>query len=947
MKHRLKKALKYLFIALHTFLVLALLLGSLALYIVFRPDGVVILNDLLLKPFGIEYKELKGSLLDGLTIHEFHSETIDIKTLALDYNLTSILEGNHTIDSISIDGLRVHLDDFISDEDSSSLPLPTFVLKEVKLTNIQLISSYPIELDISANNGSYNGEKLNFKAINGSIKTLYASGAIKGVIKNNTFSGDGIIYPNAKELNPYVSDFTTLPDTQRIIIHNLSDKGVQLSAHFANVQAAFDEHLTLNNLKLTMDYRFSQEHIDFNLAYLLERDKNHMLTTQKLRYAFNGMTTTSFKGNLTTPEIPLPTSIIEGSFRDDSEGLAGKITLADSTLLLQSSDYDHYNFHAQTHHNSLSFLPFLPQFLQDSTFDAKSEGVYNMDDNSLQGKFSASHNHVSGEGSFTYKNDTLKLHALTSLPRNAPLWRESTIKPPNALELDLTYHDQQTHLSVNGENMALSLENHNDVLKGSGNYLGTFFELTGSKVGEAMDATLTSLTPSLAKTLVLLPGFTPPNLRYYDAEVRTATHITYDETLHVLTTITLPWYATIIDTGRSYGGVDSSLTLRYDNKNIVIDHYDLDVANHRITTDKPSYLHLDDQDNLHLDEIWIYDALRLNGIINTTTLSSSLTLKSDRFSYEGPEGEAKIGLDLQFSRDENASQRLSGNITLLEGKITYLPLQQFKVMDDDVIIVQDVNPPSNETLSMDVKITATKPLHYLTKELDLFITPDLTLWKDPMGNMQVLGIVSIPRGKITTSGKTFTLRPSYLYFAGSVPINPYLDITADYEVDYKKIEIYITHRLDSPMFLFNSDPFMSQNDIISYIIFGAPASTALSNNSGADVSARADATNFMLGAGLKGLIGGATKIQLDTMNILTTKEGGMGFEVGARLNKDLRVLYKNDTVSSVLIQYTVNRWLRLDADIHELGQGINAIYIKDFRDFLPHNKPKTSPSTRE
>jgi hypothetical protein len=71
----------------------------------------------------------------------------------------------------------------------------------------------------------------------------------------------------------------------------------------------------------------------------------------------------------------------------------------------------------------------------------------------------------------------------------------------------------------------------------------------------------------------------------------------------------------------------------------------------------------------------------------------------------------------------------------------------------------------------------------------------------------------------------------------------------------------------------------------------------------------------------------------------------MGFEVGARLNKDLRVLYKNDTISSVLVQYTVNRWLRLDADIHELGQGINAIYIKDFSDILPHNKakPKSAP----
>jgi len=201
-------------------------------------------------------------------------------------------------------------------------------------------------------------------------------------------------------------------------------------------------------------------------------------------------------------------------------------------------------------------------------------------------------------------------------------------------------------------------------------------------------------------------------------------------------------------------------------------------------------------------------------------------------------------------------------------------------------------------------------------------------------------MVTLPKGTVTTSGKKFVLRPSYVYFGGAVPINPYLDITVDHEVDYKKIQIYITHRLDSPIFLFGSDPVMSQNDIMSYILFGAPADTALSTNSTSNVSARADATNFMLGAGLKGLIGGATKLQIDTMNILTTKEGGMGFEVGARLNKDFRVLYKNDTISSVLVQYTVNRWLRLDADIHELGQGINAIYIKDFRDVLPHNEPR-------
>jgi translocation and assembly module TamB len=300
-------------------------------------------------------------------------------------------------------------------------------------------------------------------------------------------------------------------------------------------------------------------------------------------------------------------------------------------------------------------------------------------------------------------------------------------------------------------------------------------------------------------------------------------------------------------------------------------------------------------------------------------------------------------LDLQFNRDENATQTLKGAIEVLEGKITYLPLQQFKVLDDDVIIVQDIAQPSQSTLSMEVKVTSKSPIHYLTKELNIHLAPDITLWKDPENSMQVLGMIEIPKGSISVSGKYFKLRPSAIYFAGELPINPYLDITLDYEVDYKKIQIYVTHRLDSPIFLFTSDPVMSQNDIMSYVLFGASSSSTFSSNSQSNVSARADATNFMLGAGLKGLIGGATKLQIDTMNILTTKEGGVGFEVGARLNKDLRVLYKNNAASSVLLQYTVNQWLRLDADIHELGQGISAIYIKDFHDILPHNEISKKP----
>ncbi len=937
---RLIKVGKHLFVALHALLVIGILLISALFYIAFRPDGLELLKNTILTPMGINYKSAEGSLSEGLTLHQLHSETIDAKTLTLDYNLTAILNGKHVVDSVRIDGLQIHLNDFINGSNSPSLPLPIFTLKEVTLTNLQLISSYPVELNIHGENGSFDGKYLNFKTLTASARTQYASGAVQGVVKNNIVTGRGIVYPNPLQLDKYVAEFVTLPTAQSVDILELSDTKVRLSTKITSIQANFDPKISLNRTTLGMDYRYDNNYLDFTALYALLRDGNQIQTSQTLRYDLNGITTTSFTGNITASALPLPSKIITGSFRDGPKGVTGRVFMAQTSLGIRSSDYDLFHWDAVTAHKNLHFLPFLPEVLQNSPFTGSGQGEYSLKNNLLDGQINFHHNHADITATVHASEEKLRLNGEIHLLENAPTWQNWSMKPPPNLDFFITHDLRETHLSLNGEAIALNADVIENRIKGSGNYLGTFFDLTGEQSGEKTDVVLTSLTPSLMKTLSSIPSFTPPQTGYYDAEVRTKTHILYDTQLHLDTDIAIPWYAAVLDSKRQYSGVNSTLSLHYDANKILIDTYYLNIADHEIRSSRPSYLHLDSEGNLIIDDVWIFDALHLNGSVDTSSFTTSLNLTSPKFTYSGPEGEAHVSVDLHFDRDDNASQKLTGQVTLLDGQVTYLPLLQLKVMDDDVIIVQDVAPPSTSTLAMEVKINALTPLHYLTKELDIQLIPDLTLWKDPKNDMQILGMITIPNGTVITSGKKFTLRPSFIYFGGELPLNPYFDITVDHEVDYKKIQIYITHRLDSPIFLFSSDPFMSQNDIMSYILFGASSDVAYSTGSGSSVTARADATNFMLGAGLKGLISGATKLKIDTMNILTTKEGGMGFEVGARLNKDFRVIYKNDTVSSVLVQYTVNRWLRLDADIHELGQGVNAIYIKDFRDFLPHNEVK-------
>ncbi len=933
---RLKRWIKRFYLLFHYLLLLLVLAGAGALYLVFRTDSLELARTYLLEPLGIHYTHAEGSLRSGFTLHNLRSDGGEAKTLSLVYSLDTILEGEHIVDSLTIDGLRLHLDDFLSD-DASIWPFPTFRLSNVHLTNLQLIGDYPIELDIHAQEGTYDGENLSFASLSATLKSRYADGAITGKVRNNSLSGVADLYPNQTELAPYSGLYTTLPRSLRLSIIELSPTQAILKTTLERLESKHDPLVHAESVLLDFVYRYDNDYFDIDSRYLLTREKESMQTRQHLRYyPSEGKTTTEIDGELSS-SYPLPSTLLHGEFTDTDQGVEGRVTLDGSTLHVASKNYDLFSWKLISRHPNLSFIPDLPKTLGESPFLLFGEGNYTLRNENLSGRIEADHSHARFSGTFSTQNGRHHLRGGLELPSDAPLWKNSALKPPKRIDLTLSDENNATRLHLSSDSLALNATLEDEELRGSGHYAGAFFDLSGSFGPEHKTMKIDTLIPSLFATLSHFKPIALHNGEYYDAEIRAETELVFGERVHVRSDIEVPWYAAVFDTKRSYAGTDGSARLTYTDRNITLEKYRLEIADHLITTDKTSRLHLDAESSLVIDELWIFDSLLLRGTLHPD-LSASLRLHSDRFRYSGPEGNAMAAADITFERDKEGNQNLSGSLHILDAAITYLPLQEFKVMDDDIIIIQDIRPPSKSPLAMNLRITAEEPIRFQTKELNLLLDPDVTLWKEPSGAMQILGMLTIPSGEATTAGKLFTLNRSEIYFGGNVPINPYLNMAIEHEVDYKKILIYVTHTLESPVFLFSSDPIMSQNDIMSYLLFGGPANSA-SGGDNSTTTIRADATNFMLGAGIKGLINGATKIQIDTMNILTTNEGGMGFEVGGRLNKDLRILYKNDTVSSVLLQYSINRWLRLDADIHELGQGINAIYIKDFRDFLPHNKP--------
>lgn len=922
------KWLKHFFVTVHFLLISSILLTALALYIAFRPDGLRIVNTYFLEPFGIHYSHAQGSLIDGFTLHKLQTKTFEATTLTLQYNLVKMLQGEHTIDAIKIDGLRIHLDDFMSDEDSV-WPFPTFAIKMVDITNLQLISSYPIELDIHAKNGSYDGDIIAFSILDLSFKSRFGSGALHGTLQNSSFRGLGTIYPVQQQLHPHIGSYTELPEKLDLDIAELSKERVSLRTALNELSYKPDPTLKAKRIALAFNYIPKENLIDLKSTYRLTDDTHHIDIKQGLQYHTDGTLNTQFEGMITTPLI-LPSKRLTGEFTVRGKTLAGSLLLGTDRLTLKSADRNLFLWEFHARHSDLSFAPILPKQLAESPTQIDASGNYLLEDSILSGFIRIDHNHAKAQGSFSLSKEHREFQGTLELPPDAPTWKMWEHKPPTHLQLSLENDNNRSQLDISGENTTLKATLESDKIIARGEYLGIVFNATASLKDQTIE--IDSSIPSAFATWSRIKPLNLYKNEFYDAQLEAKTHIRLSDTLDIESEISIPWYAAVFDSQNAFGGTDNRFSVRYINGNIKIERYRIDILNHPVETDRASTLHLAPEGGIIIDELWLYDTLKLTGTLDSSS-NARLKIHSDRFAYNGPEGKAHASADLIYE-SKDTDQTLSGSFALIDGSITNLPLQQFKVMDSDIIIIQDVRPPSDKRLAMNVQITSKEPIRFKTKEFDIRFTPDFTLWKEPTAPMQILGMVTIPSGNATTTGKEFTIKHSEIYFGGDVPLNPYLNFNVSHEVDYKKINIYVTHTLDSPIFLFNSDPIMSQNDIMSYLLFGASSTDGSGGFSG---NLRTDSTNFMLGAGLKGLINGITKIQIDTMNILTTPDGGMGFEVGARLNKDLRVIYKNNTVSSVLLQYNVNRWLRLDADIHELGQGINAIYIKDFRDFLPHN----------
>ena len=324
--------------------------------------------------------------------------------------------------------------------------------------------------------------------------------------------------------------------------------------------------------------------------------------------------------------------------------------------------------------------------------------------------------------------------------------------------------------------------------------------------------------------------------------------------------------------------------------NIVLKRYNFNIDKNEYLSNffskkKKSYLSFKNG-NLNIKKLWINDKILINGNYALEKSKGVLFVKANSYHFINKE------FDLLFNVDVKAKIfgdkfDISGNIDILGNSINYELLNAGIIEDSDIVIIQEQDMLKNreeplKNLKLYLKINSLKPLHYQGDGIEVNFLNEINIVKNYEQNMMITGMSTIKDGYYDMEDKHFTLDESYLYFAGDVK-KPLLDIKANYVKDQYTIHIFISGTSEEPIVNFNSDPYLTQQEILSLILFDE---TGTGNGKGAEVYTLLGGT---LAKGLMKSLG----INIDHFALGINDNDQLSLEVGSKISKNVSLIYLN------------------------------------------------------
>jgi translocation and assembly module TamB len=302
---------------------------------------------------------------------------------------------------------------------------------------------------------------------------------------------------------------------------------------------------------------------------------------------------------------------------------------------------------------------------------------------------------------------------------------------------------------------------------------------------------------------------------------------------------------------------------------------------------------------------------------------------------------ASINLDLHLSgsrREPSLRGTIRVNAATIpipdRGNRTYLELteEDFAAYGDTAQArsVATAGGGAELPITLDLKVEIPRNFWIRNRQIEIEIGGDLALAS--VGEaVDLTGQLSTIRGRVEFLGQRFDVDRGVVTFIGDT--NPELDIDAIAEIDQWTVHILVLGNAEKPQISFNSEPPLSEADVLSLIMFGQTAS-GLSEGERFTMADRA--TNMMASMATAPLEAALSQqLGLDMLKIDATGEES-NVTVGKYLNPRTMIRVEqsleNSSHREVTIEYAVTRQLQIEASTDERGQsGLDLLYRLDKR----------------
>ena len=216
---------------------------------------------------------------------------------------------------------------------------------------------------------------------------------------------------------------------------------------------------------------------------------------------------------------------------------------------------------------------------------------------------------------------------------------------------------------------------------------------------------------------------------------------------------------------------------------------------------------------------------------------------------------------------------------------------------------------------------------------DIELAGQLRVRQEPGQEMQFFGHVEpVPgRGTLELNGRQFRLTEGDINLAGPVDSTK-LDVIASYQVPTQSggdnegvlINVNAKGRLDSLGLTFTADPSMSQDDILSYIVTGRPASDnpllERQNGSGGGASAGQQVAMSTLAGAISNSAGKG--LGLDVFQIRLGSRLFLDLELPLQVGSRTQQATSSNLGPGFQLEYSLRRWLQANLQGGSLSPGL-------------------------